>query len=80
MATGPKKLRKKPPAPVCLRHTAVLVLLDTLRGKPPAQQVVSVPAQERQMLQHIRMGGAAPEKAAAAPYFEAPAAEERDRS
>ena len=59
MAAGSEKLREEPPAPVCLRHTAVLVLLDTLRGKAPAQQVISVPAQERQMLQHIRIGGVA---------------------
>ena len=56
---GTEESGQEPPPPLRLRHTAVLVLPDTLLRQPPAQQILTVLVQERQVLQHRRVGGVA---------------------
>ena len=52
---GAEEFGEKPPSPLRLWHTAVLILLDTLLRQSPAQQVLTMPVQERQVFQHRRI-------------------------
>ena len=59
VALGAEKAGQQPPPPLRLRHTAVLIVPDAFLRQSPAQQILTVSVQERQMLQHRRVSGVA---------------------
>ena len=57
MAT--KQIGQKPASALCLGHTAVSILTDSIFGQTSFQQVFTVLIQKHQMIQHIRICGVA---------------------